>query len=52
MSRGLGDVYKRQVIAYVIARQNEIKTVRIILSGKQNELPDDSIRERVRKMYV
>ena len=40
------------VIAYVIARQNEIKTVRIILSGKQNELPDDSIRERVRKMYV
>ena len=40
------------VIAYVIARQNEIKTVRIILSGKQNELPEDSIRERVREMYV
>ena len=40
------------VIAYVIARQNEIKTVRIILSGKLNNLPDDSIRERVREMYV
>ena len=40
------------VIAYVIARQNEIKTVRIILSGKLNDLPDDSIRERVRDMYV
>ena len=40
------------VIAYVIARQNEIKTVRIILSGKLNDLPDDSIRERVREMYV
>ncbi len=40
------------IVAYVIARQNEIKTVRIILSGKQNELPDDSIRERVREMYV
>ncbi|MDO4313443.1 MAG: V-type ATPase subunit [Eubacteriales bacterium] len=40
------------VVAYVIARQNEIKTVRIILSGKQNNLPDDSIRERVREMYV
>lgn len=40
------------VIAYVIARQNEIKTVRIILSGKLNELPDDSVRERVREMYV
>lgn len=40
------------VIAYVIARQNEIKTVRIILSGKLNDLPEDSIRERVREMYV
>lgn len=40
------------VVAYVLARQNEIKTVRIILSGKQNNLPDDSIRERVREMYV
>ena len=40
------------VIAYVIARQNEIKTVRIILSGKLNDLPEESIRERVREMYV
>lgn len=40
------------VVAYVIARQNEIKTVRIILSGKSNDLPDESIRERVREMYV
>ena len=40
------------VVAYVLARQNEIKTVRIILSGKRSELPDDSIRERVREMYV
>lgn len=40
------------VVAYVLARQNEIKTVRIILSGKQNNLPEDSIRERIREMYV
>lgn len=40
------------IVAYVIARQTEIKTVRIILSGKRNDLPDDSIRERVREMYV
>lgn len=40
------------VVAYVLARQNEIKTVRIILSGKRSEFPDDSIRERVREMYV
>ena len=40
------------VVADVVARQNEIKTVRIILSGKQNGLSDESIRERVREMYV
>ena len=40
------------LIAYVIARENEIKTVRIILTGRQNELPDDAIRERIREMYV
>lgn len=40
------------LVAYVIARENEIKTVRIILSGKLNELPEKSIRERVREMYV
>ena len=40
------------VVAYALARENEIKTVRIILSGKLNGLSDDSIRERVREMYV
>lgn len=38
--------------AYILARENEIKTVRIILSGKLNDLPEDSIRERVRETYV
>lgn len=38
--------------AYILARENEIKTVRIILSGKLNQLPEESIRERVREMYV
>lgn len=40
------------LVAYLLARENEIKTVRIILSGKLNSLPEASIRERVRKMYV
>lgn len=40
------------LIAYVLARENEIKTVRIILSGKQNGFSDGAIRERVREMYV
>ena len=40
------------VVAYALARENEIKTVRIILTGKLNDLSDDSIRERVRETYV
>lgn len=38
--------------AYVLARENEIKTVRMILSGKRNGLAEDMIRERVRETYV
>ena len=40
------------LVAYVLARENEIKTVRIILSGKANGLSEESIRERIREMYV
>lgn len=40
------------LVAYILARENEIKTVGIILSGKENGLSDDSIRERTREMYV
>lgn len=40
------------LVAYVLARENEIKTVRIILTAKANGLSDDQIRERVREMYV
>ncbi len=40
------------LVAYILARENEIKTVGIILSGKANGLSDDSIRERIRVMYV
>lgn len=40
------------LLGYLIARQNEIKTVRIILTGKQNGFTDDAIRERIRAMYV
>ena len=38
--------------AYILARENEIKTVRLILSGKQNSLPNDVVEERIREMYV
>lgn len=40
------------LFAYVIARQREIAVVRIILSGKLNELDDGMIRERLRELYV
>lgn len=40
------------LVAYVLARQNEIRTARIILSGKENNLPEEDIRERTREMYV
>ena len=40
------------LVAYALARENEIKTVRIILSGKRTGMPEASIRERVREMYV
>ena len=40
------------LLAYLLARQNEIKTVRMILTGKQNDFPEEAIRERIRAMYV
>jgi len=40
------------VAAYILARENEIKTVRILLSGKLNNLPEEAIRGRLREMYV
>lgn len=40
------------IAAYVLAREGEMKSVRIILSGKLNDLPQDAIRERIRKTYA
>ena len=38
--------------AYVLAKECEIKSVRLILLGKLNHLPDDQIKERLRESYV
>lgn len=40
------------VIAYYLARQNEIKTARIILTAKANGFSESATQERVREMYV
>lgn len=40
------------LLGYLVARETEIKTVRIILTGKQNHFPEEEIQERIREMYV
>lgn len=40
------------IVAYYVARDTEVKTARIILSAKKNNLSADMIRERVRTLYV
>jgi len=40
------------VIAYLFAKETEIRNVRIIMTGKINKLPVDLIRERLREGYV
>ncbi|MDQ5983662.1 MAG: V-type ATP synthase subunit C [Eubacteriales bacterium SKADARSKE-1] len=40
------------ILAYVLARENEIKVVRIIFSGKLNKINDDIIKERLRYLYA
>lgn len=40
------------ILAFLIGKEFELQTVRIILSGKLNNVPDEIIRERLRDMYV
>lgn len=40
------------VIAYILSVENEIRTIRIILTAKNNDVPPDEIRERLRDAYV
>lgn len=40
------------LVGYMVAKDNEIKTARIILSGKLAQLQTDKIRERLRETYV
>lgn len=40
------------MVAYIYARETEVKTVRIIMSGKINGIDADIIKERLRDAYV
>lgn len=40
------------IIGYLLAKENEIRIIRIIMVGKINNLSADTIRERLRDVYV
>lgn len=40
------------VLAFLIGKQVEIQAVRMIVSGKENRVPAEIIRERLRELYV
>jgi V/A-type H+-transporting ATPase subunit C len=40
------------LVAYLMAKENEIKIVRIIMVGKINNISNEIIRERLREAYV
>ncbi len=45
--------YGQEVLfAYIAAKENEFKQVRILLTCKFNHIPDDVIRERLRENYA
>ena len=40
------------LVAYFLAKETEVKTLRIVMTCKQNNVPADEIRKRVRLLYV
>ncbi|WP_208558714.1 V-type ATP synthase subunit C [Marinilactibacillus kalidii] len=40
------------IVAYIYAKETEVKNLRLILSGKENGVSADGIRERMRLNYV
>lgn len=40
------------LIGYLMAKENEVKIIRIIMVGKMNNIPNEIIRERLRDVYV
>ena len=39
------------ILAYLYAKQTEVRNLRLILVGKKNQIPQDSLRERMRLNY-
>ena len=40
------------IVSYFVAKQSELKNVRVVMVGKKNGIPGEIIRERLRKAYV
>ena len=40
------------LVGYLMAKENEVKIIRMIMVGKINEIPNELIRERLRDVYV
>ncbi|MPM79072.1 V-type sodium ATPase subunit C [bioreactor metagenome] len=40
------------IFSYIVAKETEVKTLRIIMVSKLNKLSPDATRERVRDLYV
>lgn len=40
------------LVGYLMAKENEIKIIRMLMVGKINEIPNELIRERLRDIYV
>lgn len=40
------------LVGYLMAKENEVKIIRMIMVGKMNEIPNELIRERLRDVYV
>ena len=40
------------IVAYILAKESELKAVGLVLTAKQNKLDENIIRERLRELYV
>ncbi len=40
------------IVAYILAKESELKTIGLVLTAKQNKLDENIIRERLRELYV
>ena len=40
------------LVGYLLAKEREVMNLRLILSGKENKLPVETVRRRLRDVYI